>query len=228
MRAPDRALVSIPSIPEAASGEIVSVRSDPAGLHLVVRYPASTAPVLPVGRSGELRVQHEGSGQDLVILGKVSQREDGGEGRRYHFLLGARARQALAPIFEPRRTDRVTLDGEVVASLELGDGAAPLEGTVRDLSTGGGCVEVPWEAEARLKGLEAVEVHLREEAGGDTLRFRGRLRSRRLGPGVILLGLEFEATPGLPGLSPEARLESWVRGFMQGAQATQADVRRSA
>lgn len=228
MRAPDRALVSIPSIPEAAAGEIESVRSDPAGLHLVVRYPASDAPVLPVGRIGEVRVQHGASGQDLVLLGKVSQREDTDQGRRYHFQLGARARQALAPIFEPRRTDRVTLDGEVTVTLEVGGGRGPVEGTALDLSTCGGCVKVPWEAEAALQGLELVEVTLRAEGRAEPLRFGARLRSRRLGKGVILLGLEFEAITGLPGASPEAQLEDWVRAFVQGSKGPAADARRSA
>jgi hypothetical protein len=228
MRAPDRALVSIPSIPEAATGEIESVRSDPAWLHLVVRYPASDAPVLPVGRTGELRVQHGASGQDLVLLGKVSQREDGDQGRRYHFQLGARARQALAPIFEPRRTDRVTLDGEVTLTLEVGGGGAHVEGVVRDLSTCGSCVEVPWEAEATLQGLETVEVTLRAEGRAEPLRFSAHLRSRRLGKGVILLGLEFEALQGLHSDSPEAQLEDWVRAFIEGPKGRSADVRRSA
>ena len=228
MRAPERALVSIPSIPEAAPGEIESVRSDPGGLELVVRYPAGAGPVLPVGRSGELRVRHEGSGQDLVLLGKVLQREDNDQGRRYHFLLGARARRALAPIFEPRRTDRVTLDGEVTVTLEVGGGHGPVEGTVLDLSTCGGCVEVLWEAEAALQGLETVDVILRAEGRADPLRFAAHLRSRRLGKGVILLGLEFEALSELPGASPEAQLEDWVRAFIQGVQGASAGVRRSA
>ncbi len=228
MRAPDRALVSIPSIPQAATGEIESVSSDPTGLHLVVRYPASAAPVLPVGRTGELRVQHGASGEDLVILGKVSQREDSDQGRRYHFQLGARARQALGPIFEPRRTDRVTLDGEVTVTLEVEGGGAHVEGTVRDLSTCGGCVEVPWEAEATLQDHETVEASLRAEGRRATLRFGAKLRSRRLGKGVILLGLEFEALPGRPDASPEAQLEDWVRAFIQGSKGSSADVRRSA
>lgn len=228
MEAPDLASVSIPSIPEAAPGEIESVRSDAAGLHLVVRYPDSDAPILPVGRAGELRVQHGASGQDLVVLGKVSQREDGDQGRRYHFQLGARARQALAPIFEPCRTDRATLDGEVTVTLEVGGGDAHVEGMVRDLSTGGSCVEVPWEAEAVLQGLETVEVALRAEGRTESLRFGARLRSRRLGKGVILLGLEFEAPAGLPSDSPEAQLEDWVRGFIQGAEGPSVDVRSGA
>ena len=45
---------------------------------------------------------------------------------------------------------------------------------------------------------------------------------------MILLGLEFEALSGLPGASPEAQLEDWVRAFIQGSKGPAADARRSA
>ena len=234
--------MAIPSMPSTAAGEVEAVKSDPSGLHLLVRYASGSAPVLPVGRSGELRIQHEASGEDLVVLGKVTMREDCGNGRCYDFLLGERSRLALAPIFEPRRADRVVLAGEVEAALCPGDGGPLLRGVARDLSPGGVCVEVSWEEEARLAGVDAVGVSLvtgGEElagagedlaAGGAerALAFEGRLRSRRLGQGVILLGIALEPVPGEGAAASEAALEAWVAGFMLRNEEPPTDVRRSA
>jgi hypothetical protein len=242
MRAPERTTVAIPSMPSAAAGQVEAVKSDPSGLHLLVRYPLESAPVLPVGRSGELRIQHEATGKDLVVLGKVTMREDCGSRRSYDFLLGERSRQALAPIFEPRRADRVVLAGEVEAYLCPGDGGPALHGVARDLSLGGVCVEVSWKEEARLAGVDGVRVTLLavgedraaaapdRAAGGaeGASTFLGKLRSRRLGKGVILLGIALEPIPGEGAAASEAALEGWVADFMLRNEEPPADVRRSA
>lgn len=228
MRAPERATVSIPSLPIAATGQVEAVRTDPSGLHLVVRYPSQGAPVLPVGRSGELRVQHDASGEDLVVLGKVTLREDCGGGRCYDFLLGERSRQALAPIFEPRRADRVVLEGEVEVSLCPGDGGPLLHGVARDLSPGGVCVEVSWGEEARLAAVDTLRVSLTADGKEEVATFEAWVKSRRLGRGVILLGMALEPIPGEGAATSEATVEAWVAEFMLRIEGAAMDVRRSA
>lgn len=208
-------------MPAAASGLIERAQADPTGLHLVVRYPAQDAPVLPVGRSGELRVQHEATGHDVIVMGKVSMRQDDGGGRTYYFLLGDRSRQALAPIFEPRRTDRIVVEAQVSAVLRWGDGGPSILGAVRDLSAGGACVEVPWEDEARLAGHDGLEMSLGLEGRDERLELDVVIRSRRLGAGVILLGLSVSD-------SGEAALEAWVAELKRQGSRSSSGARRSA
>ena len=201
MGAPPLARVSIPALPDSGSGWIEEVCDDPAGLRLVVRYAAPRAPALAVGRSGELEVRGEPAAEapegGTVVIGKVVARHEREGGRAYHFLLGDRSRSALAPLLEPRSADRVLLGDEVRAELTLpgpaGGGAEVLTGIVRDLSRDGACVEVPWEGEAALCEHEHAALSLHLE-GGPPLGFTARIRSRRLVPGAIRLGLALSSS----------------------------------
>jgi len=237
MRAPHRAEVTVPSFPDAARGWIEEVSVDPTGLRLVVRYPAGEAPVLAVGRSGELRVRHEASGQDVVVMGKVTVRHECERGRLYHFVLGERSRQKLAPILEPRRADRVVVDDDLRARIAFGGGApgvveggvvegGALEGRVLDLSRAGACVELPWEGEALL--AEHVRAGLTLELEGGPVVLEASIQSRRLVPGAIQLGLALRAPSAEDPAGAMARLLDEVERRARRRRDAGARSRRSA
>lgn len=227
MRAPHRAEVTVPSFPDAARGWVEEVSVDPTGLRLVVRYPAGEAPVLAVGRSGELRVRHEASGQDVVVMGKVTVRHECERGRLYHFVLGERSRQKLAPILEPRRADRVVVDDDLRARITFGGGPdGALEGRVLDLSRAGACVELPWEGEALL--AEHVRTGLTLELEGGPVVLEAAIQSRRLVPGAIQLGLALRAPSAEDPAGAMARLLDEVERRSRRRRDAGARSRRSA
>lgn len=227
MRAPHRAEVTVPSFPDAARGWVEEVSVDPTGLRLVVRYPAGEAPVLAVGRSGELRVRHEASGQDVVVMGKVTVRHECERGRLYHFVLGERSRQKLAPILEPRRADRVVVDDDLRARITFGGGPdGELEGRVLDLSRAGACVELPWEGEALL--AEQVRTGLTLELEGGPVVLEASIQSRRLVPGAIQLGLALRAPSAEDPAGAMARLLDEVERRARRRRDAGARSRRSA
>ena len=227
MRAPHRAEVTVPSFPDAARGWVEEVSVDPTGLRLVVRYPAGEAPVLAVGRSGELRVRHEASGQDVIVMGKVTVRHECERGRLYHFVLGERSRQKLAPILEPRRADRVVVDDDLRARITFGGGShGALEGRVLDLSRAGACVELPWEGEALL--AEHVRTELTLELEGGPAVLEASIQSRRLVPGAIQLGLALRATSAADPAGAMARLLDEVERRARRRRDAGARSRRSA
>ena len=227
MRAPHRAEVTVPSFPDAARGWVEEVSVDPTGLRLVVRYPAGEAPVLAVGRSGELRVRHEASGQDVIVMGKVTVRHECERGRLYHFVLGERSRQKLAPILEPRRADRVVVDDDLRARITYGGGShGALEGRVLDLSRAGACVELPWEGEALL--AEHVRSELTLELEGGPAVLEASIQSRRLVPGAIQLGLALRATSAEDPAGAMARLLDEVERRARRRRDAGARSRRSA
>jgi hypothetical protein len=188
--------VTVPALPEVSPGRVTDVWHAVDGVRVGVSFSRRDAPVLPVGRAGEVAFFRAETGQFVTALGKVAFRSEGDEYRTYHFLFGDRTRQTLAPLLEPRRAHRVHphVERPVRVRLALSGGEQDVEGEARDLSTTGVGIEVPWEHEAALSRRDVVALRLRLPEIEGELEFATKIRNRSLGQGAIVYGFEFDLT----------------------------------
>lgn len=230
MPAPSHVSVAVPSLPGSTNGIVTDVWHAVDGVRAEVQFPLDGAPLLPVGRAGELAFYRTETDERVSALGKVAYRGDGDVDRSYHFLFGERTRQALATLLEPRRAFRVHPDPDEPVSITLSVSGAPgtLIGAARDVSESGIGIEVPWEHEAALSKQDIIEIRLRLPGHAEEFLFMSRIRNRSLGTGAIIYGLEFiisgapEADPGLIEVCKYVAIRSNL------AQRSAAEARKSA
>lgn len=193
MGSPNHVSVTVPSLPGTASGLVTDVWHAVDGVRVQVEFPGADAPLLPVGRAGELAFFRADTGERVTALGKVAFRGDQDEQRVFHFLFGERTRQSLASLLEPRRAFRVHPDPDEPVAVSLSSPGSPgaIIGAARDVSKSGLGIDIPWEHEAALSRLDLLDVSVRLPGQGDELVFKGRVRNRSLGNGAIIYGLEF-------------------------------------
>lgn len=198
-----RVAVSVPALPEVSPGLVTDVWHAVDGVRVEVSFSRRDAPVLPVGRAGEIAFFRHDTGQYVTALGKVAYRAEGDEERVFHFLFGEKTRQTLAPLLEPRRAHRVQPDPEdpVIVELALSGVETEIVSHARDLSTTGVGIEVPWEHEAALSKRDVVGLRLRLPGASNDLEFATKIRNRSLGQGAIVYGFEFDLT-GVAGNDP--------------------------
>lgn len=195
MAIPQNVAVTVPSLAGSATGRVTDVWHAVDGVRVAAAFPLDGAPLLPVGRAGELAFHRPDLGQSVVALGKVAYRNEGDDVRSYHFLFGERTRQTLAGLLEPRRAQRVQPDPDEPVEVTLvleGATAKAIIGAARDVSTSGIGIDIPWEHEAVLATCAALHVRLRVPGSDEQLEFRCRVRNRALGQGAIIYGLEFD------------------------------------
>lgn len=196
MSSPSSVAVTVPSLTGSSSGEVTDVWHAVDGVRVEVAFPLRDAPLLPVGRAGELAFLRSDTGESVSALGKVAFRNEGDDDRTYHFLFGERTRQTLASLLEPRRAHRVHADPDepVHVTLALSGAEKPIEGPARDISATGVGIDIPWEHEAALSKRETLPVRLKLPGSNTELALLGRIRNRCLGPGAIIYGIEFDLT----------------------------------
>ena len=185
--------VAVPSLPNSQTGQVTSVWHAVDGVRVEVEFPSQGAPLLPVGRAGELRFYRPETGEKVSALGKVAFRGDGDTTRVFHFLFGERTRESLASLLEPRRAFRVHPDPDepVGVTIHVPGVAGAIIGSARDLSTSGLGIDIPWEHEASLSKQEVVELRMRLPGHSEEIVFTGRVRNRSLGTGAINYGIQF-------------------------------------
>ncbi len=208
--------VTVPSLAGTSSGQVSDVWHAVDGVRVEVGFPLKDAPLLPVGRAGELFFERAETGQSVSALGKVAFRGENDGVRTFHFLFGERTRQSLASLLEPRRANRVHPDPdepvEVTLVIPTGVQKAVI-GVARDVSATGIGIDVPWEHEAALSRLELVTVRLRLPMSDQELEIVGRVRNRSLGQGAIIYGIEF-SEESLPVDDPRrVALATYVAGL---------------
>lgn len=194
MPTPLNVAVTVPSLAGTSTGSVTDVWHAVDGVRVEVAFPKDEAPLLPVGRAGELAFFRSETRESVSALGKVAYRNEGDDSRSYHFLFGERTRQSLASLLEPRRAHRVHPDPDepVEVTLAMSGGQKAIIGPARDVSATGIGIDVPWEHEAVLSKRDTVPVRLRLPGRDDELAFVGRIRNRCLGQGAIIYGLEFD------------------------------------
>ncbi|MEM1449699.1 MAG: PilZ domain-containing protein [Planctomycetota bacterium] len=196
MASPPLVAVSVPALPEVSPGQVTEVWHAVDGVRVGVAFARRDAPVLPVGRAGELAFFRSDIARFVTALGKVAYRAEGDDQRIYHFLFGEKTRQSLAPLLEPRRAHRVHPDPDfpIEVSLPLGGNDSDVMGQARDISTTGVGIEVPWEHEASLSKRDVVVLRVRLPGSTTELEFATKIRNRSLGQGAIVYGFEFDLT----------------------------------
>lgn len=207
--------VSVPGLAGSSSGQVTDVWHAVDGVRVEVAFPIEDAPVLPVGRAGELSFERLDTGQRVMALGKVAFRGESERTRTFHFLFGERTRQSLASLLEPRRASRVHPDPdepvEVTLVLSVGLQKA-LIGVARDISATGIGIDVPWENEAALSRRDSVIVRLGLPTQSEEIEFVGQIRNRSLGQGAIIYGIEFSGPEPGSDDSGRAALAEYVSG----------------
>ncbi len=200
MSTPSHVSVSVPSLPGSQSGLVSDVWHAVDGVRVQVEFPMEGAPLLPVGRAGELAFYRADTGERVSALGKVAFRGDGNTERSYHFLFGERTRQSLASLLEPRRAFRVHPDPDepVPVTLTVPGAQGAIIGAARDVSKSGIGIDIPWEHEAALSKQDVIEVRMRLPGQVQELVFASRIRNRSLGAGAIIYGLEFNLESEAP------------------------------
>ncbi len=193
MSSPNNVSVTVPSLPGSTQGHVTSVWHAVDGVRVEVEFPLQGAPLLPVGRAGELRFHRPDTGETVSALGKVAFRGDGDAVRSFHFLFGERTRQSLASLLEPRRAFRVHPDPDEPVAVTITVPGVPgaIIGSARDLSKSGLGIDIPWEHEAALSKQDVVELRMRLPGQPTELVFTSRIRNRSLGNGAINYGIEF-------------------------------------
>ena len=193
MSAPNNVSVTVPSLPGTSTGLVSAVWHAVDGVRVEVDFPVASAPLLPVGRAGELCFHRPDNGESVSALGKVAFRSDGDSHRGFHFLFGERTRQTLASLLEPRRAFRVHPDPDepVAVTISVPGRPGAIIAAARDISKSGVGVDIPWEHEAALSKQEVVELRMRLPANVQELVFTSRIRNRSLGAGAINYGMEF-------------------------------------
>jgi len=215
---------AVPAQPESAHGAVTDVWHAVDGVRVAVDFPAVEPPTLAVGRAGEVRFERSGA-ERFTALGKVAYRRDEDGWRTYHFLFGDRARAVLWSLLRPERATRVTpgADEPVEVLLSVPDAPEEVAVPARDLSLTGVGVEVPFEHEPALLGVEALEVRLDLPGDDEPLALVARITSRTLGRGGISYGLEFSPEAIPEGDPRRTALEAFVEGR---AAVSDPDARR--
>ena len=193
MAVPNNVSVTVPSLPGTGTGIVSAVWHAVDGVRVEVKFPVASAPLLPVGRAGELCFYRPDTGDRVSALGKVAFRSDGDSQRGFHFLFGERTRQTLASLLEPRRAFRVHPDPDepVAVTISVPGRPGAIIAAARDLSKSGVGVDIPWEHEAALSKQDIVELRMRLPGHVKELVFTSRIRNRSLGSGAINYGMEF-------------------------------------
>ncbi|MEL6715630.1 MAG: PilZ domain-containing protein [Planctomycetota bacterium] len=193
MATPRNVAVTVPSLVGTSTGTVSDVWHAIDGVRVQVQFPLENAPLLPVGRAGELAFFRADIGQSVAALGKVAHRNDCRQERTYHFLFGDRTRQSLATLLEPRRAQRVypEPDEPVEVTIAIPGTHKAIIGVARDVSTSGLGIDIPWENEAALSQHETIHVQVRLPNDDLRIEFDTRVRNRSLGQGAIIYGLEF-------------------------------------
>ncbi len=193
MSSPNNVSVTVPSLPGSSPGLVSAVWHAVDGVRVEVDFPLEGAPLLPVGRAGELRFSRADTGETVSALGKVAFRGDSNTERGFHFLFGERTRQTLASLLEPRRAFRVHPDPDEPVAVTITVPGVPgaIIGAARDISKSGLGIDIPWEHEAALSKQDVVELRMRLPSQAQELVFTSRIRNRSLGAGAINYGIEF-------------------------------------
>ena len=193
MSSPINVSVTVPSLPGSSQGSVSGVWHAIDGVRVEVHFPIQGAPLLPVGRAGELRFSRPETGEIVSALGKVAFRGDTDSVRSFHFLFGERTRQSLASLLEPRRAFRVHPDPDEPVAVTITVPGVPgaIIGAARDISKSGLGIDIPWEHEASLSKQDVVELRMRLPGHANELIFTSRIRNRSLGAGAINYGIEF-------------------------------------
>ena len=207
MSAPNNVSVTVPSLSGSSTGLVSAVWHAVDGVRVEVDFPLNGAPLLPVGRAGELRFHRSDTGETASALGKVAFRGDSDTSRSFHFLFGERTRQTLASLLEPRRAFRVHPDPDQPVSVTISVPGVPgaIIGAARDISKSGLGIDIPWEHEAALSKQDVVELRMRLPGQAEELVFTSRIRNRALGAGAINYGIEF-SVGALPEDDPKLML----------------------
>ena len=195
MASPRNVAVTIPSLTGSATGSVTDVWHAVDGVRVQVRFPLDGAPLLPVGRAGELAFFRADTRQSMSALGKVAHRNEGEDSRVYHFLFGDRTRQFLAMLLEPRRAQRVYPDPDEPVDLTVlvPGSSTPIVAAVRDVSISGVGIDIPWEHEATLSKTRSLAIRIGLPRAKKEFEFETYIRNRSLGQGAIIYGLEFKA-----------------------------------
>lgn len=230
MSTPNQVSVTVPSLPGSLPGRVTDVWHAVDGVRVQVEFPIGGAPLLPVGRAGELSFHRVDTGERVSALGKVAYRGDGDVERGYHFLFGERTRQSLASLLEPRRAFRVHPDPDEPVSVTLTIPGVPgvIIGAARDVSKSGIGIDIPWEHEAALSRQEVVEIRMRLPGQAEELVFKSRVRNRSLGTGAIIYGLEFHIDAAVDTDPRLMQVGEYVAQRSQIAQRNAASTRQSA
>lgn len=202
---------AVPAQPDAALGAVTDVWHAVDGVRVAIDFPAVDPPTLAVGRTGEVRFERVGA-PGFTALGKVAYRRDEDGWRTYHVLFGDRARAVLWSLLRPGRATRVTPDADepIEVLLTVPDAPEAVAVSARDLSLTGVGVEVPFEHEPALLGVEALEVRLDLPGDDEPLALLARITSRTLGRTGISYGLEFTEDALPEADSRRAALEAFV------------------
>lgn len=219
--------VSVPSLLGSSSGQVTDVWHAVDGVRVEVAFPLKDAPLLPVGRAGELSFERLDTGQLVTALGKVAFRGENDGIRTFHFLFGERTRQSLASLLEPRRANRVHPDADepVEVTLVLPEGLQKaVIGVARDVSATGIGIDMPWENEAALSRRDSLTVRLRLPTHGEELEFVGEIRNRSLGQGAIIYGIEFRVHD----LATDDPRRIALAQYVSGREALESSQRRAA
>ncbi|QDV07596.1 hypothetical protein Poly30_31230 [Planctomycetes bacterium Poly30] len=230
MSIPSHVSVTVPSLPGSQPGRVTDVWHAVDGVRVQVEFPLGGAPLLPVGRAGELAFFRADTGERVSALGKVAYRNDGDTQRGYHFLFGERTRQSLASLLEPRRAYRVHPDPDepVAVTLTVPGTPGAIIGAARDVSKSGIGIDIPWEHEATLSKQNVIELRMRLPGQAEELVFTSRVRNRCLGTGAIIYGLEFSVS-GAPETDTRLMLVGeYVAHRSKIAQRNAAAARQSA
>jgi hypothetical protein len=175
--------------PESGEFEGLVVQVDAAGV--VVEFPRSAAPTLPLAQPYDVAFRGAGLDGTVLLPATAVRRDEGVLSRRYHLELDERGGLELGRAFLGRRVPRVRPAEAFDVELRGPVDETVFRGRVHDISSSGLSVVVAPADEQDLYRLGAVRLRFGLPGDEGTMDFTGMIRHRLLEDGAIRYGIEF-------------------------------------